>query len=54
MTTTFLNTKSSEVENKIPDHATYITTQKFNMLTADNFKEKIKQANLVSKTNKLQ
>ena len=51
VTTTVPNTKISEVENKIPDHAKYITTQEFNKLTADNFKVKLKQANLVSKTD---
>ena len=37
MTTTVLNTKTSEVENKIPDNSKYITTQEFNKLTAENF-----------------
>ena len=31
-----LNTKISEVENKIPDHAKYITTQKFIIFGVDN------------------
>ena len=31
---TLLNTKISEVENRIPDHAKYITTKEFNKLTA--------------------
>ena len=39
------------MENKIPDHAKYITTQKFNNLTAQNFAARLKQANLVSKIN---
>ena len=51
MTTTVLNTKISEVENKITDHTKYIITQEFNKLTAENFAERSKQANLVSKTN---
>ena len=34
MTTTVFNTKISEVENKIPGHAKYITTRKFHKLTA--------------------
>ena len=38
MTTTVLNTKIVEVENKICNHDVYITTQKFNKLTAENFK----------------
>ena len=41
MTTTVLNTKMSEVKNKINDHSKFITTQEFNNLTA----------NLVSKTD---
>ena len=35
MTTTVLNTKTSEVENKITDHAKYITNQEFVELTAN-------------------
>ena len=45
------NTKISEVENKIPDHAKYITTQKFKKLTRENFAARLTQANLVSKTD---
>ena len=30
MTTTVLNTKISEVKNKIPENSKYITTQEFN------------------------
>ena len=51
MTTTILNTKISEVENKIPDDSKYITTQKFNKLTAENFAARLKQADLVNKTD---
>ena len=51
VTTTVLNTKSSEVKDKIPDHAQYITTQEFNELTAESFSTRLKQANLMSKTN---
>ena len=51
MTTTVLNTKIGEVENKVPDHSKYITTKKFNKLTAENFAAILKQANLVSKTD---
>ena len=43
--------KISEVENKLPDHAKYITTPEFNELTAENFASRLKQANLVSKTD---
>ena len=49
MTATVLNTKISEVENKIPDHAKYITNQEFNKLMAENFAARLKQANLVNK-----
>ena len=43
--------KISEVENKLPDHAKSITTPEFNELTAENFASRLKQANLVSKTD---
>ena len=51
MTTTVLNTKISEVENKITGYAKYITTQEFNKLTAENFAARLKQADLVNKTD---
>ena len=51
MTTTVLNTKISEVENKIPDNSKYITTQEFDKLTAKNLASRLKQANLVNKTD---
>ena len=51
VTTTVLNTKISEVENKIVDHSKYITTQEFNKLTAEKFALRLKQANLVNKTD---
>ena len=51
MTTAVLNTKISEVENKIPNHDKYITTPEFNKLTAENFTARLKQANLVTKTD---
>ena len=51
MTTTVLNTKISEVENKIPDNSKYVTTQEFNKLTAENFAARLKQANLVNKSH---
>ena len=51
MATTVLNTKISEVENKIPNHDKYITTPEFNKLTAENVTPKLKQANLVIKTD---
>ena len=46
-----MNTKISEVENKITDLAKYITTPEFNKLTEEHFKERLKQVNLVSKTD---
>ena len=51
MTTTVLNTKISEVENKIPNHDKYSTTPEFNKLTAENFTARLEQADLVSKTD---
>ena len=51
MTTTVLNAKISEVENKISDNSKYITTQEFNKLTAENFAAKLKQTDLVNKTD---
>ena len=51
MTTTALNTKISEVENKIPHHDKYITTPEFNKLTIENFEVRLKQSNLVAKTD---
>ena len=41
-----VNTKISEVENKILDHAEYFNTQEFNKLTTENFAARVKQANL--------
>ena len=51
MATTVLKTNISEVENKIPDHGKYITTEEFNKLTAKKFTSRIKQVNLVNKTD---
>ena len=51
MTTTVLNTKINEVENKIPNHDKYITTPEFNNLTAESFAARLKQADLVNKTD---
>ena len=51
VTATVLNTKISEVENKIPDYAKYITTQKINKLTVENVAARLKQVNLVSETD---
>ena len=51
MTATVLNTNISEVKNKISNSDTYITTPKFNKLTAENVRARLKQANLVNKTD---
>ena len=48
---TVLITKISEVENNIPVHAKHITTQLFNNLKAENFDARLKQANLMTKTD---
>ena len=36
------NTKISKAENKILDHAEYITTQEFNKSTAESFSARLK------------
>ena len=51
VTATVVNTKISEVGYRIPDNSKYITTQEFNKLTAENFEARLKQANLVNKTD---
>ena len=51
VTTTVVNTKINEVENKTPDHSNYITTQEFNKITADSFTGRLKQTNLMNKTD---
>ena len=51
VTTTVLNTKISEVENKIPNNSKYIATQKFNKLSAENLAARLKQADLVNKND---
>ena len=51
MTTTVFNIKIGKVENKIPDHAKYFTTPEFNNLTVENFAARLKQPNLVTKTD---
>ena len=35
----------------IPDNSKYITTQEFNKLTAENLEARLKQADLVNKTD---
>ena len=51
MSTTLLNTKISEIENKIPGSCKYITTQKFNKVLAEIFAARLKQADLLKKKN---
>ena len=51
VTTTFLNTKISEAENKTFDNSKYITSQEFNKLRTENFVARLKQADLVEKTD---
>ena len=49
--TTVLNAKIREVENKIPNHDKYTITSGFNKLAAENFTARIKEINLVTKTD---
>ena len=51
MTTTALITKNVEVENKVPNHGKNIATLEFNKLTAEGFAARLKQADLVNKTD---
>ena len=51
VTTIVLNTKIIEVENKISNPDKYITTSEFNKLTVESFTAKLKQADLVGKTD---
>ena len=52
LTATVLNTKISEVENKIPNHHEYVTSaEEFNKLTPKKLTARLKQSDLVSKTN---
>ena len=44
-------TALTAVENKIPGHSKYITTQKINKLTAEIFAARLAQANLVRKND---
>ena len=47
------DTKVSEIENKVNDHNhdKYITTPEFNRLTTENFKARLAQVNLITKTD---
>ena len=49
--TAFFNTKISIVENEISDPVKYITTCEFNKSTAKNFASRLKQANVLNKTD---
>ena len=51
VTSTVFKTNIGKVESQIPDHAKYITTQEFNKLTPENFAARLKQANLMNKTD---
>ena len=51
MTTAVLNTKISEAENKILNRDKYITTPELDKLTAESFAARLKQANLLTKTD---
>ena len=51
VTTAVLNKKNGEADNKIPGHAKYITIEEFNKLTEESFAAKLKQANLLRRTN---
>ena len=48
--TTVVNKKISKVDNKIPNHDKYFTTPEFSKLTSENFAARLKQPNLVNKT----
>ena len=49
--TTVDSTKIIDLENKIFDHAKYITTHEYKKLRAGNIVARLKQANLVDKTD---
>ena len=53
MKKTDYDTKVNKIEKKITDqkHDKYFTTSEFNKLTAENFAERLAQANLVTKTD---
>ena len=51
MATNVLNTKICKVKNKIPDHFKYNTTQEFSTSTTENFEARLKQADLLKKTD---
>ena len=45
------NTKIEVIEKKTLDHGKYITTQKFNKLTAEDFAARLSQAKLATKND---
>ena len=53
VTKTDYNTKISDIEKKITDHNhdEYITTPEFNGLTTENYKARLKQAYVITKTD---
>ena len=51
VSTTILKTNIEEVENKILDHAKYITTPEFNKFAESIFDTKLKQANLAANSD---
>ena len=51
VTTTLLNTKISEVVNKIRSSSKYITTHKFNKYMTEKFTARLKAADIGNKTN---
>ena len=42
MTTAVLNIKIGKVESKIPNHDGYISTQEYNKVATENFKERLR------------
>ena len=51
MTTIVLNTKISEVKNKITNTSSLVANQELNKLTAENFAVRLKQSSIVNKTD---
>ena len=47
------DTETSEIENKVSDHDhdKYITSSEFNKLSTENFKARLAQPNLITKTD---
>ena len=51
MTKVILNTKISEVKNKIPNHDKYITIPEFSKLSAESYAARLMRADLLRKTD---